>query len=126
MNWPERRPHCGQDLKEGNIMGFELQIKKGFKGLFAGGFGSKNLSMKPCGTLAKKVSNFRTIEAIGGVIMFGAIIGSILLKRFLKAQSMEYIYIIGSAFWPGGHIDVRSGSGHKKSSRGGMQTPLNE
>jgi hypothetical protein len=33
--------------------------------------------------------------------MFVAIIGPLLLKRIVKIESMEYIYIIGSAFWLG-------------------------
>jgi hypothetical protein len=101
LNWPERCPHCGQDLKEGNVMTFALKIRKGLKALFAAGFGSKNISVKLCGICAKKVSNFRTIEGIGGIIMFIAIIGPFIFKRFIKTGSMEYIYIVGSAFWLG-------------------------
>ena len=41
LNWPERCPQCGQSLKEGNVMRFELKIKKGLKGLFATGFRAK-------------------------------------------------------------------------------------
>ena len=38
LNWPERCPHCGQDLKEGNVMVFELKIRKGLKAMLAAGF----------------------------------------------------------------------------------------
>jgi hypothetical protein len=99
LNWPERCPHCGQDFKEGNSVGFELKIRKGLKAMLSVGFRSKNLPVRLCSACAKKVSNFRTIEAIGGIVMFIAIIGPLLLKRFFTIQSREYIYIIGSAFW---------------------------
>ena len=98
LNWPARCPYCGQDLKEGNGMGFELKIKKNLKGLITSGFRSKNLPVRLCGVCAKKVSNFRTIEGIGGIAVFIAIIGPIVFK---KVQTMEYIYIIGAAFWLG-------------------------
>ncbi len=98
LNWPARCPYCGQDLKEGNGMGFELKIKKNLKGLITSGFRSKNLPVRLCGVCAKKVSNFRTIEGIGGIAVFIAIIGPIVFK---KVQAMEYIYIIGAAFWLG-------------------------
>jgi hypothetical protein len=98
LSWPERCPNCGQDLKEGDVMRFELKIKKGLKAFVAAGFGSKNLPVKICGPCAKKVSNFRTIEGIGGIVMFVAIIGPVIFK---KIQSMDYIYVIGSAFWLG-------------------------
>jgi hypothetical protein len=101
LSWPERCPHCGQDLKEGGSMTFELKIRKGLKALLAAGFRSKNLSVRLCGVCAKKVSNFRTVEGIGGLVMFVAIVGPLLFKRFLKGQTMDYIYIIGSAFWLG-------------------------
>jgi hypothetical protein len=101
LSWPERCPHCGQGLKEGDVMTFELKIRKGLRAFMAAGFGSKNIPVKLCGICAKKVSNFRSIEAIGGIVMFVAIIGPLLLKRIFKIESMEYIYIIGSAFWLG-------------------------
>ena len=98
LSWPERCPHCGQDLKEGNVMVFELKIRKGLKAMLAAGFGSKNLPVRLCGACAKKVSNFRTIEAIGGIIIFIAI-APFIFKRFIKIESMEYTYIFGSAVW---------------------------
>ena len=100
LSWPERCPHCGQDLKEGNFMGFELRIKKGIKGMLTGGLGSKNLIVKLCGTCAKKVSYFRTIQAIGGMIMFIAI-APFIFKRFITIESIEYKYIFGAALWLG-------------------------
>jgi hypothetical protein len=96
--WPERCPHCGQDLKEGDVMVFELKIRKGLKAMLAAGFGSKNLPVRLCGACAKKVSNFRTIEAIGGIIIFIAIM-PLIFKRFIKVESVEYMYIFGSALW---------------------------
>ena len=98
LNWPERCPHCGQDLREGNFMVFELKIRKGIKAMLAAGFGSKNLPVRLCGTCAKKVSNFRTLEAIGGIIIFLAIVPFI-FKRFIKIEATEYMYIFGSALW---------------------------
>ena len=91
LSWPERCPHCGHDLKEGNIMAFELKIRKGFKAMLAAGFGSKNIPVRLCIPCAKKITNFRTIEAVGGIIMFVAIIGPFLLKRFYTMQSMLLI-----------------------------------
>ena len=99
--WPQRCPHCGQDLKEGDTMGFELKIRRGMKGLFTAGFGPKSLVVKLCGPCAKKISNYRVIEGVGGLVMFVAILGPLLLKRFMKVQSAEYIYVIGTAFWIG-------------------------
>lgn len=99
LSWPERCPHCGRDFRESGVVGFELRIRKGLKALFAAGFGSKNLPVRLCGTCAKKVSHFRTMESVGGVVMFVAIIGPVLFKRFLKGQLVEYIYILGSIFW---------------------------
>jgi len=98
LSWPERCPYCGHDLKEGDVMGFELKIKKGLKDLLMTGFRSENLPMRLCGVCAKKVSNFRTTESIGGVAILVGIIGSVIFK---KMQSTEYIYIVGSAFWLG-------------------------
>ena len=98
LNWPERCPHCGQDLKEGNVMVFELKIRKGLKAMLAAGFGSKNIPVRLCGACAKKVSNFRTIEAIGGIIIFIAI-APFIFKRFIKIEATEYMYIFGSALW---------------------------
>jgi hypothetical protein len=98
LNWPERCPHCGQDLREGNFMVFELKIRKGIKAMLAAGFGSKNLPVRLCGTCAKKVSSFRTLEAIGGIIIFLAIVPFI-FKRFIKIEATEYMYIFGSALW---------------------------
>ena len=98
LNWPERCPHCGQDLREGNFMVFELKIRKGLKAMLAAGFGSKNLPVRLCGVCAKKVSNFRTLEAIGGIIIFLAIVPFI-FKRFIKIEGTEYMYIFGSALW---------------------------
>ena len=93
--------------------------------MLTAGFGSKNLPVRLCGTCAKKVSNFRTIEAIGGIIIFLAIVPFI-FKRFIKIESMEYMYIFGSALWLGCCIDGYSGSGYEKDNRSGMQTPLHE
>jgi len=98
LSWPERCPHCGQDLKEGNVMVFELKIRKGLKAMLAAGFGSKNIPVRLCGACAKKVSNFRTIEAIGGIIIFIAI-APFIFKRFIKIEATEYMYIFGSALW---------------------------
>lgn len=98
LSWPERCPHCGQDLKEGDVIVFELKIRKGLKAMLAAGFGSKNLPVRLCGACAKKVSNFRTIEAIGGVIIFIAI-APFIFKRFIKIEATEYMYIFGSALW---------------------------
>jgi hypothetical protein len=98
LSWPERCPHCGQDLIEGDVTVFELKIKKGFKAMLAAGFGSKNLPVRLCGACAKKVSNFRTLEAIGGIIIFAAI-APFIFKRFFKIESIEYMYIFGSALW---------------------------
>jgi hypothetical protein len=99
LTWPERCPHCGQSLKEGDIIGFEMKIKKGLKALFTAGFGSKNLNMRLCGACAKKILNFRRIEGVGGVVMFAAILGPVLLKKFSKIEAMGYIYVIGIIFW---------------------------
>jgi hypothetical protein len=96
--WPERCPHCGQDLRESDSMIFELKIRKGLKAMLAAGFGSKNLPVRLCGACAKKVSNFRTLEAIGGIIIFLAIVPFI-FKRFIKIEATEYMYIFGSALW---------------------------
>ena len=79
-------------------MVFELKIRKGIKAMLAAGFGSKNLPVRLCGTCAKKVSNFRTLEAIGGIIIFLAIVPFI-FKRFIKIEATEYMYIFGSALW---------------------------
>jgi hypothetical protein len=98
LNWPERCPHCGQDLREGDSMIFELKIRKGLKAMLAAGFGSKNLPVRLCGVCAKKVSNFRTLEAIGGIIIFLAI-APFIFKRFIKIEAVEYMYIFGSALW---------------------------
>jgi len=98
LSWPERCPHCGQDLREGYSMVFELKIKKGLKAMLAAGFGSKNLPVRLCGTCAKKVSNFRTLEAIGGIIIFLAI-APFIFQRFIKIEAAEYMYIFGSALW---------------------------
>ena len=54
--------------------------------------------MRLCGACAKKVSNFRTIEAIGGIIIFIAI-APFIFKRFIKIEATEYMYIFGSALW---------------------------
>jgi hypothetical protein len=96
--WPQRCPHCGQDLKEGDVTVFELKIRKGLKAMLAAGFGSKNIPVRLCGACAKKVSNFRTIEAIGGIIIFIAI-APFIFKRFIKIEATEYMYIFGSALW---------------------------
>jgi hypothetical protein len=98
LSWPERCPHCGRDFKEGDITGFELKIKKGLKGMLTAGFGSKNIPVRLCGACAKKVSNFRTLEAAGGIIIFIAI-APFIFKRFIKIESMEYMYFFGSAVW---------------------------
>ncbi len=100
LNWPKRCPHCGQDLKEGDVMGFELKIRKGLKGLLTATFGPKTIPVKLCGSCAKRIAKFRVIEGIGGLVMFVAILGPILLKK-LKIQSVEPIYIIGTVFWLG-------------------------
>ena len=98
--WPQRCPHCGQDLKEGDGMGYELKIKKGLKGLLTSGFGQKHLPVRLCGTCAKKISYFRTVEAFGGITMFIAI-APFLFQRFIKIESIEIKYIMGSALWLG-------------------------
>ncbi len=101
LNWPERCPYCGQDLKEANAVIFQLKIRKGLKAFLMAGFGSKSIPVKLCGLCAKKISNFRTVEGIGGIIMFVAILGPFIFKRFIKTGSTEYIYIVGAAFWLG-------------------------
>ncbi|HEX2966937.1 MAG TPA: hypothetical protein VHO84_14210 [Syntrophorhabdaceae bacterium] len=101
LRWPDRCPHCGAEFKEGEISGFDLKIKKGLKGYLAGGLAPKHLFVKLCAQCAKKISNFRSVEAIGGTVMFVAIIGPILLKRFLRLDSVSYVYIAGTAFWVG-------------------------
>jgi hypothetical protein len=98
LSWPERCPHCGQDLRESDATVFELKIRKGLKAMLAAGFGSKNLPVRLCGICAKKVTNFRTLEATGGIIIFLAI-APFIFKRFIKIESMEYMYIFGSALW---------------------------
>ena len=99
--WPERCPHCGVELRESDAVGFDLKIKRGLKGLIAGGLSPKHLFVRLCGSCAKRISNFRIIEAIGGMVMFVAILGPIFLKRFLKLDLVIYTYIIGAAFWLG-------------------------
>ena len=101
LKWPERCPHCGAEFREGEISAFDLKIKKGIKGYLAGGLAPKHLLVRLCAQCTKKISNFRSIEAIGGVVMFVAILGPILLKRLLKLDSISYVYIIGTAFWIG-------------------------
>ncbi len=100
LAWPQRCPHCGETLKDGDGTVFDLKIKKGLKGLLTGGFGQKTLPVRLCGICAKKISAFRTIEAIGGIIMFAAILPFI-FKRFIKIEAIEYMYIMGSALWLG-------------------------
>jgi hypothetical protein len=113
LNWPERCPYCGKDFKESNAMDFELKVRKGLKAMLTAGFGSKNLPVRLCGNCAKKVSNFRTIEAIGGIMIFIAI-APFIFKRFIKIESMEYIYIFASVLWLGIVLMAVSEVGMKK------------
>ena len=112
--WPERCPHCGQDLREGDVVGFELKIRKGLKALIRAGFGSKNLPIRLCGTCAKKISNMRTIEGIGAMAMAAAIIGFVILQ---KVKSTAYIPIIGAVVWLGiilmgiAEVGIKKGAG---------------
>lgn len=116
LSWPDRCPRCGQDLQGDGAVGFELKIKKGLKGLLAGPLGPRTVPVRLCGSCAKKISNFRVTEGVGGFIMFVAIFGPILIKK-LKIQSAESIYIVGTAFWLGvvlmaiAEVGIRKGIG---------------
>jgi hypothetical protein len=116
LNWPDRCPRCGRDFQGDSAVGFELKIRKGLKGLLAGALGPKTVPVKLCRSCAKKISNFRVIEGIGGFIMFIAIFGPILIKK-LKIQSAESVYIVGAAFWLGvvlmaiAEVGIRKGIG---------------
>lgn len=99
LNWPERCPYCGRDLRgAGDIVGFSLKVKRGLKGLLTEGLASKKLLIKLCGPCAKRVSMFKTMETIASIMIFVAIIGPVLLK----IQSMQrIIYVAGGVFWLG-------------------------
>ncbi len=100
LAWPQRCPHCGDTLKDSDGVVFDLKIRKGLKGLLTAGLGQKTLPVRLCGICAKKISIFRTLEAIGGIIIFVAILPFI-FKRFIKIEAMAYIYVMGSALWLG-------------------------
>ncbi|HVN95119.1 MAG TPA: hypothetical protein VMT62_01705 [Syntrophorhabdaceae bacterium] len=99
LNWPEICPYCGTDLKgaEG-IVEFSLKVKKGIKGLLMEGLGSRKLPMRLCRPCARRLNVFKTMETIGSIVMFAAI----LLPVLLKTQAMQRItYVTGSASWLG-------------------------
>jgi hypothetical protein len=98
INWPMKCPYCGQSLREPDIVGFDLKIKKSLKVLFVSGLGPKILNVKLCGLCANKISKFKTMETVGSIIVFTAII---LVILFNKMNDTYKLFIGGFAFWLG-------------------------
>ena len=96
LHWPEKCPHCGQELREGDTKGYELKIRKSMRALLIHSKWKK-LLVKLCGTCAKKVSWFKNVEFIGSVFAVLAFVGPI----FLKMQSQKQLYVGGIVFWFG-------------------------
>jgi endogenous inhibitor of DNA gyrase (YacG/DUF329 family) len=96
LHWPEKCPHCGQELREGDTKGYELKIRKSIRALFIHSKWKK-LFVKLCGTCAKKVSWFKNVEFVGSVFAVLAFVGPI----FLKMHSQKQLYVGGIAFWFG-------------------------
>ncbi|MBN2401447.1 MAG: hypothetical protein JXN64_03520 [Spirochaetes bacterium] len=97
LKWPMRCPYCGQSMEEGDIVGFDLKIRKTFKVLLVAGLGQKRINVKLCGACGGKISKFKTMETAGSIIIFAAII----LALVFKVDDAYKIYIGGTAFWLG-------------------------
>jgi hypothetical protein len=97
LTWPLTCPYCGQSMRERDIVGYDLKIRKSLKGLFTAGLGPKRLNVKLCGTCASRISKFKTMETAGSIILFAAVMGVVVLQMKEKYQ----LYIGGAAFWLG-------------------------
>lgn len=97
IKWPMKCPYCGQSMKEGDIVGFDLKIRKSLKTMLVSGSGPKRLNVQLCGMCAGKISKFKTMETAGGIIIFTAIIIAVVFKM----SDAYKIYIGGTAFWLG-------------------------
>jgi hypothetical protein len=98
INWPVRCPYCGQTLREPDIVSYDLKIRKSLKVLLVGGLGPKRLNVKLCGTCAGKISKFKTVETIGSIILFIAVIAVTYLN---KMDDTYKIFLGGFVFWLG-------------------------
>jgi hypothetical protein len=98
IDWPVRCPYCGQALMEPDIVSFDLKIRRSLKYLLVGGLGPKMLLVKLCGTCAKKISRFKSVETLGSIILFAAILGVI----FFNKMDDTYKFLVGGvALWSG-------------------------
>jgi hypothetical protein len=95
--WPQICPHCGRSLKKTNGVSYELKIRKTLKALLMGGWGWKRLTVILCRPCADKISRVKTLETMGSILLFAAVLGVI----FLQKRAVVVIYIGGAAFWLG-------------------------
>jgi len=97
LKWPDKCLYCGKNLQIGDMEEIELKVKKKAKALFVGGIIPRRLMVKYCGTCADKISLFKTLETIGNIALFAAIIW----VGVLNNREVPKIYIGGVVFWLG-------------------------
>jgi len=110
LKWPDKCVHCGNNLQKGDIDEIEFKVKKKAATLFVDGIMPRRLTVKYCGDCAEKISLFKTLETVGNLTLFAAIIWVGVLNNIETPN----IYIGGAVFWLGGILMAAAKIGSQK------------